>query len=390
MKRLLKIFSLALALIMLFSCLVSCGVIDQILASPEDALEGEELENEDLANEEQEAQKDKPSTPNNTTANNGGDGGFKLSEKVISDETIFTEGVFKYAVYDDETAIITEHTGGETEIVVPDTLGGYPVVAIGAGAFYENEVATSVKFGASLEIIGASAFGECIELKNVEIPKTVWAIYPDAFTGTPWYESLIKDEFVIVGDSVLLKYNGTDSTVVIPDTVKHLSAAFMGNETIKDVTIPDSVYTIGAAAFSSSSVSRVMLGNNVLMLDDSAFAYCYELHYINMPDSLKVIGSNAFISCTGLNYLKLGKNVETIGTYAFYRASQFSYIYIPKSIKTIEPMAFEDCNYLNYIYYEGSQEEFDALGVSTNNPKLLEVKIFYNYDYSGGIYEAQQ
>lgn len=384
MKKLLKIFSLALALIMLFSCLVSCGVIDQILASPEDALEGEELENEDL--NEEEAPKDEPATPDNSN----GDGGFNVPEKIISDETIFTEGVFNYAVYDDETAIITEHTGGETEIVIPDTLGGYPVVAIGAGAFYENEIATSVKLGANVEIIGSSAFGECIELKNIEIPKTVWAIYPDAFTGTPWYDSLTKDEFVIVGDSVLLKYNGTDTTVVIPNTVKHLSSVFMGNETIKDVTVPDSVYTIGAAAFSSSSVSRVMLGNNVVMLDDSAFAYCYDLHYINMPDSLKIIGPNAFVSCTGLNYLKIGKNVETIGTYAFYRASQFSYLYLPKSIKTIESMAFEDCNYLNYIYYEGSEADFEALGVSANNPKLLEVKIFYNYDYSGGIYEAQQ
>ena len=47
----------------------------------------------------------------------GGDGKFTVPEKIISDETIYTDGAFKYAVYDDGTAIITEHTGDEIEIV---------------------------------------------------------------------------------------------------------------------------------------------------------------------------------------------------------------------------------------------------------------------------------
>lgn len=320
----------------------------------------------------------------------GGDGKFTLPTKTMSDETVYTEGVYKYAVYDDGTAIIVKHTGNEYEIVIPDTIGGYPVTMIGSGAFYGNLNATSVKMSKNLEVIGSSAFNGCVELVNVEIPETVWAIYPDAFTDTPWYNSLTEEEFVIVGDSVLLKYNGTDTTIVIPDTVKHTSAVFMGNETIKDVTVPDSVYTIGAATFSSSTVSRVHLGNNVVFIDDSAFAYCYDLHYINMPDSLKTIESYAFTSCTGLNYIKLGKNVETIEAYAFYRASQFSYIYIPKSVKKIGDLAFEDCNYLTYVYYEGTEEEFAALGVDGKNSYLSDAKKFYNYDYSGGIYEAQQ
>ena len=317
----------------------------------------------------------------------GGDGKFTVPEKTLSDETIHVEGVYKYAVYDDGTAIIVEHTGDETEIIVPDMLGGYPVVAIASAAFYGNLNATSVTMGKNLEIIGSSAFNGCVQLSKVEIPETVWAIYPDAFTDTPWYNSLTEDEFVIVGDSVLLKYNGNDTTVVIPNTVKHTSAAFMGNETIKDITFPDSVYTIGAATLSSSTVSRVHLGNNVIKIDDSAFAYCYELHYINMPESLKIIEAYAFSSCAGLSYVKIGKNVETIGDYAFFRSTRFSYIYMPKSVKSIGDFAFEDCDYLSRIYYEGTEEEFAALGLSGTNSKLTDAKKIYNYDYSGGVEE---
>lgn len=355
MKKLVKIISVTLALIFAISTLTACG-------------------------------------GNNSSKSDvpvGGDGKFTIPEMVISDETVYTEGVFKYALYDNGTAVIVEHTGSETEIVIPDLIGGYPVVAIGAGAFYENQSATSVKMSKNLEIIGASAFNGCMMLSNVEIPEKVWSIYPDAFTDTPWLASLTKDEFVIVGDSVLLKYNGNDSSVVIPDTVKHISAAFIGNENIKDVTIPDSVYTIGCAAFSSSTLSRAELGNNVILIGDSAFAYCYELHYVNIPESVKTIEAYAFVSCSGLKYVNIGKNVETIGDYAFYRASQFSHIYLPKSIKSIGRFAFEDCGYLSYVYYEGTKEEFDALGVSGYNAKLADAKKYYNYDYVGGTYEAQ-
>ena len=329
---------------------------------------------------------------NNASSSNvpiGGDGKFTVPKKTMTDETVYTEGVYKYALYDDGTAIIAEHTGDELEIVVPDMLGGYPVTAIASGAFYGNLVATSVTIGKNMEVIGTSAFNGCEKLEKVVIPESVWAIYPDAFIDTPWYNSL-TDEFVIVGDSVLLKYNGTDSTVIIPNTVKHLSSAFMGNETIKDVTVPDSVYTVGCAAFSSSSVSRVELGNNVVEIGDSAFAYCYELHYVNIPESVKLIDSYAFSSCAGLNYIKLGKNVETIADNAFFRSTQFSYIYIPKSVKTLGDHAFTDCNYLSHVYYEGTEEEFAALNVAGTNAPLSDAKKFYNYDYSGGIYEAQQ
>ena len=307
------------------------------------------------------------------------DGGFTFTERNMSDTTEYTEGNYKYAVYDDGTAVILQHTGDELEIVVPNTIGGYPVVEIEVYAFEGNMRATSVTMGDNLEIIRSGAFVDCSALKNVEIPKSVWSIEPDAFSGTPWYDSL-TDEFVIVGDSVLLKYNGTDTTIVLPDTVKHTSAAFLGNETVKDVTVPDSVYTIGCATFASSTVSRVELGKNVVLIDGSAFSYCAELHYVNIPDSVKQIRSYAFSSCPGLNYVKLGKGIEKIEIYAFMRSSQFAYIYFPKSIKTLGDYAFEDC-YMTRVYYEGTEEEFKAVGATGSNAKLTDAKKIYNYDY---------
>lgn len=321
----------------------------------------------------------------------GGDGKFSLPIRNLVDNTEYTEGFYKYKVFDDNTAAIIQYSGSESDIVIPEKLGGYNVSTIGSGAFYRNESVVSVTIPSTVETIGSSAFNGCMLLTNVNISKNAWEIYPDVFTDTPYLAALSNEEFVIVGDSVLLKYNGTDSKVVIPDTVKHLSAAFIGNETIKDVTIPDSVYTVGCAAFSTSTVSRVELGNNVVYIGDSAFGYCSNLYYINMPESLKRIDTYAFVSCTGLNYVRIGKNVEYIGKYAFYRASQIEYVYLPKSLlqknedgtykKTIEDFSFEDCGNLRYVFFEGTEEEFGFLDVKGYNSYLNDARKKYNYNY---------
>jgi hypothetical protein len=63
---------------------------------------------------------------------------------------------------------------------------------------------------------------------------------------------------------------------------------------------------------------------------------------------------------------------------------------MPKSIKVIGSSAFEECNYLTHVYYEGTEAEFAALGIDGKNYLLSDAKKFYNYDYSGGMYEAKQ
>lgn len=316
---------------------------------------------------------------------------FTLPTRLIEDDAEYTEGDYKYMLYNDDTAAIIEHRGEETEIVIPETLGGYKVVTIGSGAFYANQNVTSIVIPETVETIGSSAFNGCMKLENITIPKTVWEIYPDVFTDTPWLKSHKDEEFVIIGDSVLLQYNGDRSTVVVPDTVKHVSAAFYGNENVKDVTIPDSVLTIGCAAFASSTVSRVDVGSNVVQIGDSAFNSCSDLSYVNIPDSVKRIENYAFASCTGLNWIKIGKNVEYIGIEAFYRASQMSYVYLPKSLlkkdaegnyeQTIADRAFYDCDYITHVFFEGSEEDFNNLGITGANSYLSDATKIYNYKY---------
>lgn len=152
----------------------------------------------------------------------------------------------------EEALKIVGYTGEEEELVIPSVLvhpelGELPVVSIGEAAFLGNETLkkvvvpegiTAIKAGAfqscssltdvvlpeGLETIGDSVF-ENSNLTNINIPSTVKRIGKHAFSTklnpTPWYKAQTAHS-VIVGDGILLKYNGTGD-VTYGDEVKHVA-----------------------------------------------------------------------------------------------------------------------------------------------------------------------
>lgn len=112
---------------------------------------------------------------------------------------------------------LVEHTVvsiGEAAFLGNETLKKVEVPAgvttIGAGAFQSCSALTDVVLPEGLETIGDSAF-ESSALTNINIPSTVTSIGKHAFSTqlnpTPWYQAQTAQK-VIVGDGILLKYNG--------------------------------------------------------------------------------------------------------------------------------------------------------------------------------------
>ena len=119
------------------------------------------------------------------------------------------------------------------------------------------------------------------------------------------------DEFVIVGNGVLLRYNGTSTDVSIPSGVRIIADAFCDNDTIKSVTISDSVLTIGSSAFGGcGQISRVVVGKKVTSIADGAFAGCSMLATIYLPKSLTYVGNSAFSGCALLSTVSYAGNAR--------------------------------------------------------------------------------
>ena len=68
-----------------------------------------------------------------------------LAAPVLAEGTdTLADGDYQYVLQPDGSAKITAYMGSAPEIVIPDTVGGAPVTAIGEDAFYSQTSLTSV------------------------------------------------------------------------------------------------------------------------------------------------------------------------------------------------------------------------------------------------------
>ena len=131
-------------------------------------------------------------------------------------------------------------------------------------------------------------------------------------------KDLTSMEFV-TDEDVLIRYNGTSGSVVIPDYIT----------------------AIGSKAFEDcANITEVRLSDSVTEIGDNAFAGCTNLRAVYMPDQAIKIGSYAFSECTGLVALKLPNSAKEIGPYAFSGCFMLSAVCMPSSKTLIDETAF--------------------------------------------------
>lgn len=123
-----------------------------------------------------------------------------------------------------------------TEIEIPDN-----VKEIGSLAFEGCKSLKKVKLPEGLKKIELKTFGYCSSLEEVQIPASVEEVEWGAFIETPWYENN-TEEFLIVGDGVLIRYIGDDTLVEIPNSVKCVGEmVFYKNQRLETIIYPESV-----------------------------------------------------------------------------------------------------------------------------------------------------
>ncbi len=175
---------------------------------------------------------------------------------------------------------------GVENVTLPSTLK-----KIGAMAFEWSDI-KNINLPEGLEEIGNMAFA-WTQIENITIPSTVNNIGFRAFEDTPWYESL-DDEFVIVGDNVLIKYNGTDSEVIIPDGVRVICDAFKGydDSPVKTVKMPKSVEILNGT-FNECDIENIELHEGITAIGERTFRG-NNLKELVMPASLKYVAYHSF------------------------------------------------------------------------------------------------
>lgn len=212
--------------------------------------------------------------------------------------------------------------------------------SIGYAAFSGCIGLTYISFPNSVTSIDADAFLNCEALTDVSIPRTVTNIGSHAFKGTPWLTAQ-TDTFVIVGNQILIKYNGIAESVEVPLGVTQITDAFEDNLFPLEIILPASLTSIGPHAFSG----------------------CRSLEIIEIPDSVRSIGDSAFRGCSHLNPITLPSRLTYIGPSAFQSCSALERLFIPEGVKALPNLSFANCDRLRMLQIPASVEAIsnDAL-----------------------------
>ena len=130
----------------------------------------------------------------------------------------------------------------------------------------------------------------------------------------------------------------------------------------KEVVIPSfwnkkEINFIGESSFSTTDVKEVQLPDTIKEIGSQAFYLCERLNKINLPNNLKTIGSQAFDSTHSLENITFNEGIKNINSRAF-ESSGLKEVILPENIDFIGDNAFGGL-YADYIYVPATTKRID-------------------------------
>lgn len=269
---------------------------------------------------------------------------------------------------------------------------------IGTGAFSGCTGLTGLSLPESITSISGDAFLNCSGINDISFSKNLSQLGSHAFKGTAWLENQ-SDTFVIVGNHILIKYNGIDDHIKVPVGVTQITDAFEDNIFPMEIELPTSLKSIGPHAFSGCrALETINIPESVRSIGEAAFRGCSHLNSVTLPPRLTSIGASAFQSCSALDRLMIPEGVKTLPKLAFANCENLRLLQIPESVTSIandiivysgiselrvvkgsagETFAIE--NNIPYVYEQRANEDFVYLQTEEGVQVVM---------YTGNVYDV--
>ena len=290
--------------------------------------------------------------------------------------------IYTYTTDDNGNATITGYNGKASGLVIPATIDGHTVVAIGNGAFRGNsrlravifpdavtrigsnafrdcKNLTSIQLPAGLTELGAMAFGNCVGITEITIPKGVAAARIDAYAhgrgpfGNCANLSAVTFENGItrIPANLFSCCNGKIETV-LPDTVTEIGYNAFENSGLFTIKLPEKLKKIQSYAFAGcGNLSSIIIPGTVTSIESSVFSGCSALTTVRIPESVTEMGESVFKNCSSLYDVNLSSSCVNIKKSMFEGCSSLEKITFPDKVTTIEASAFLDCTALKEIVW---------------------------------------
>ena len=181
----------------------------------------------------------------------------------------------------DGAVTITGCDPARGELVIPASVEGYPVKAIGASAFDGCAYLTSVVIPEGVTSIGTRAFASCERMERISLPTTLRSIGTGAFLTCVSLKSISLPDGLKTLSPYAFSVCESLEAVAIPDGVTAIEHDSFYGCGLKKVTIPSGVVTVGAQAFSACRrLAEVEIKSTATKLEDDAFSNCGSLRHV--------------------------------------------------------------------------------------------------------------
>ena len=272
-----------------------------------------------------------------------------------------TYGNLTYSVENSEVTITKCSTSAQGNIVIPDTIEGYPVTKIGNSAFIRCEKITGITIPDSVKSIGSSAFYNCTKLVNIDIPDGITSIGADAFRYSGYYNNNWSGDEMYVGKYLVdVSYSISGTCYVNSGTLLIADEALYNLPNLTGVDIPDSVTNIGSNAFAHcENLSDIWIGEGVKNISENAFQFDSNITRITVDSKnpyFSVVDGNLYskdktvlvryASGKTISEFTIPSTVKKISGYAFSGSANITSITISNSVTSIGVSAFGLCDNL--------------------------------------------
>lgn len=324
------------------------------------------------------------------------------------------ENGFLYEVNQDAGVTITGYIGTETNVVIPQTIAGQNVTAIGERAFQETDI-VHVVVPEGVCSIGYQAFANCEMLERIQLPASITDMAYKAFASCPKLKTAgpvsgdYNIEFswdIAIPDDAFYHCDSLEE-FDLPETIRSIGKnAFCNCINLLQIDFPNDLREIGDYAFSGcdslvkvafpdqkikvnwhvldgcDNLEKVIIPENVIwnysldtlkncpklitagpiggdysiefgwkeVIPDCAFRSCKWLKSVVLPNTIRRISQAAFYGCSSLTELELPESLQEIANTVFYECTSLKSIEIPDGVEMIWGYTFYGCSNLEHIY----------------------------------------
>ena len=262
---------------------------------------------------------------------------YAEQRQVYFDNLTLTQGasgtnLFTYTIESGKAIINSIATTAAGDIVIPSTLGGYPVGAIDRVACKDRTNVTGVSFmsGATVTRIGTAAFQGCTRLATFELPSALTEIPVGLFYGCTGLVS-----------------------VTIPAGVTSIwDTAFADCRALASLALPTGLTFLSESAFlNCRSLTALDIPARLTGVAGQLCYECRSLASIGLPDGVTNIGYSAFYNCFGLTSLSIDNTLGSIGDQAFYGCENLRKVYFYGDVAALGESVFGNCESLGGVYF---------------------------------------